>query len=157
MAREFLSIYLNDHLAGAQAALEVVSLLRALDDSELWRSVEQQISDDREELQRLMDSSGCDPSTVRRATAWAAEKLAELKMRVDDSSSDGGLRRLELIEALAIGIDGKQALWTALQRAAPSTTNLEPIDYRRLIARAVAQRQLVEAQRLDAAARALCR
>jgi hypothetical protein len=58
VARDFLSTYLNDHLAGAQAALEI---------------------------------------TARRAAAWAAEKLAELKMGIDDSSSQALLRRLELI------------------------------------------------------------
>ena len=76
-------------------------------------------------------------------------------MRVDDPSSDGVLRRLELIEALAIGIDGKQALWRALQRATSTTPGNGSIDYDRLIARARAQRQLVETERLDAAVRAL--
>ena len=104
MSREFLSTYLNDHLAGAQAALEVVSLLRTLSDSDVWRSVEEEIAADRHELQGLMQSTGAAPSTVRRATAWTAEKLAELKMRMDDWSADALLRRLELIEALAIGM-----------------------------------------------------
>jgi hypothetical protein len=92
---------------------------------------------------------------LRRAAAWTAEKLIEMKIRVDDPSSDGVLRRLELIEALAIGIDGKRALWAALQRASSSTPGNGSIDYDRLIARAQAQRQLVESERLDAAARAL--
>src|SRR2546429_473903 len=107
MARGFLSIYLNDHLTGAQGALEIVSLLRKLVDSEVWRTVEREITEDQEELQDLMRRTGSAPSALRRAAGWGAEKLGQLKMRVDDSSGEGGLRHLELVEALAIGIDGK--------------------------------------------------
>ena len=154
MAREFMSAYLNDHLAGAQAALEIVGLLDELGDSGVWRSIGMAIAEDRDELLRLVDTVGPPPSTLRRAAGWTAEKLAELKIRLDDPSS-GALRRLELIEALAIGIDGKRALWTALQRGANGKTGLGPVNYQRLIARADEQRQIVEAERLEAAAQAL--
>jgi len=155
VAHEFLSTYLSDHLAGAQAALEILGLLRKTGDSELWRGVEAEIGEDRAELERLMHSACISSSTLRRAAAWTAEKLAEFKLRVDDPSTAGAFRRLELIEALAIGIDGKAALWTALQRVPPSTASLGAADYARLIARAKAQRQVVEDERLAAAAEAL--
>ena len=129
MAHEFLSVYLSDHLAGAQAALEILALLRKTGDSEVWQGIELQIAEDRAELERLMSSTGSASSTLRRAAAWMSEKLAELKLRVDDPSGTGHLRRLELIEALAIGIDGKQALWRALQATAGSTASLRSLDY----------------------------
>lgn len=154
MAGEFLSTYLNDHLAGAQAGLEIASLLRAPDDSPVWRSIETEIGEDRQELEGLMRRTGVAIGTIRRAAAWTAEKLAELKMRIDDPSS-GALRRLELIEALAIGIDGKRALWTALQRSAEARADLGSLDYARLIARAEQQRRVVEKERLEAAVSAL--
>ena len=155
MAHEFLSIYLSDHLAGAQAALEMLTLLRRDGDSEVWREIEGEIREDRAELERLMNSTGSAQSTVRRAAAWTAEKLAEFKLRVDDPSTIGSFRRLQLIEALAIGIDGKQALWTALKGTPGSTPALGSVDYGRLIARARAQRRVVEGERLAAAAEAL--
>lgn len=153
MAHEFLTTYLNDHMAGAQAALEILALLRKDADSEVWREIEGEIREDRAELQRLMTSLGSAQSTLRRAAVWTAEKLAEIKLRVDDPSTGGFFRRLELIEALAIGIDGKQALWTALQ--ASLIPALRSMDYGRLIARAQAQRRIVEGERLAAAAAAL--
>jgi hypothetical protein len=156
VAHEFLSTYLSDHLAGAQAALEILTLLRKAGDSEVWQGIELEITEDRSELERLMNSTGSAPSTLRRAAAWTAEKLAELKMRVDDPSTSGSFRRLELIEALAVGIDGKHALWTALQSISGSTPLLGPMDYSRLIGRAQAQRRVVEGERLAAAAQALC-
>jgi hypothetical protein len=154
VAHEFLSVYLSDHLAGAQAALEILALLREDRDSDVWRRVESEIVEDRAELERLMSSTGSSQSTGRRAAAWTAEKLAELKLRVDDSSTDGCFRRLELIEALAIGIDGKQALWAALERTHESNTAVNSLDYPRLIARAQSQRHVVEGERLAAAAEA---
>jgi hypothetical protein len=152
--REFLSTYLNDHLAGAQAALEILSALRELGDSDEWRRVEAEIAEDRQVLEALVHKTSSDPSTLRRAAAWTAQKLADLKLRVEDPSN-GAFRRLELIETLAIGIDGKEALWTALQRISEMATELGSVDYTRLIARAQAQRQFVEAKRLEAAAVAL--
>ena len=146
---------LSDHLSCAQAALEILALLRKTGDSEVWKGIELQIAEDRAELERLMSSTGSASSTLRHAAAWTSEKLAELKLRVDDPSGTGHLRRLELIEALAIGIDGKQALWRALQATAGSTASLRSLDYPRLIARAEAQRRIVESERLAAAADAL--
>jgi hypothetical protein len=67
-------------------------------------------------------------SRVRKAGSWIAEGVAEVKLDVDDDPQ-GPLRRLERLETLAIGIDGKVALWQALQQLLPtkhwrdSTTN----------------------------------
>jgi hypothetical protein len=155
MANEFLTTYLNDHLSGAQAALEMIDLLRDIDEPIFWEEVGREIESDRRELQHLMDVTGVPRSSARRAAAWMSEKLAELKLHVDDRSRDGGLRRLELIEALALGIDGKRALWAALQTTSERAPELERLDYRTLIARAEDQRNRVEARRLLAAAGAL--
>ena len=155
MAHEFLTTYLNDHLAGAQAALEILDLLRRLDGSTVWEEIDREIRTDREELEELVRSANSRPSTLRRAAAWTAEKLAELKIHVDDPSSGGAFRRLELIEALALGIDGKRALWTALQTASERMPELKSLDYDILIARAEEQRSVVELRRLEAATDAL--
>jgi hypothetical protein len=45
-----LSTYLNDHLAGAQAALEILDLLRSLDASDVWRRIHEDVVEDRGEL-----------------------------------------------------------------------------------------------------------
>src|SRR5689334_23717732 len=93
-------------------------------------------------------------SRTRRAGAWVAEKGARLKMRADDKAT-GPLRRLESLEAVALGIDGKHALWRALGAAAEASPALRARDYDQLSARAVDQRNRVEALRLDAAKQAL--
>lgn len=155
MAHDFLTTYLNDHLAGSQSALEILDLLHRLDESAAWQDIKREIEADRQELEQLIRSINSAPSALRRATAWMVEKAAEVKMRVDDPSADAVLRRLELIEALALGIDGKHALWTALQMVSQSAPQLRSLDYEKLIARAEAQRGVIEVRRLQAAADAL--
>jgi hypothetical protein len=142
---QHLGVYLNDHLAGSTAALELLDVLRNVDGHEEWASrVRTDIAEDRQELEQLMRHLGIAEKRVRQAAAWVTEKLAELKTRIDDRSG-GALQRLELIEALALGIDGKRALWTALEAAAADVPALRALDYARL----------VEVRRLQAASEAL--
>src|SRR3954467_10201342 len=89
MSYDHLSVYLNDHLAGAQMGLEVLSALRKIDDSKVWSDIEKEIAADRDELEQLVRTIGSAPSNFRRATAWATEKLTELKVHVDDRSTTG--------------------------------------------------------------------
>jgi hypothetical protein len=155
MSEEHLRIYLNDHLAGSSAAIELLTELRKADGFEDWADrLRSEITQDREALERLMRDLNIARSTARQATAWLTEKLAELKTRLDDQSG-GTLQRLELLEALALGIDGKRALWIALQTVALHVPALREMDYGRLVARAEEQRRVVEVRRLEAAAAAL--
>jgi hypothetical protein len=59
------------------------------------------------------------------------------------------------LEFVALGIDGKLALWQALRAAAEVASALRGIDYERLARRAIDQRQRVETLRLSAAKAAL--
>jgi hypothetical protein len=64
------------------------------------------IEDDRKDLEALMTGLGITKSTVRHAAAWISEKFFRLKMRADDLSGSK-LKLLESLEAVAIGIHGK--------------------------------------------------
>jgi hypothetical protein len=154
MSKSYLETYLNDHLAGASAAVEMLGLLRQIDPGNDWTGIEAEIVQDRLELQQLMKRANIGESRTRQAVAWLSEKLTELKSRLDDESG-GPLRRLELVELLGLGIDGKRALWAALQTAADVTPALRDADYDRLIRRAEQQRATVETRRLAIGAVAL--
>ena len=89
-----------------------------------------------------------------------AAVLASIAMRVLAGggrllvvTGDEDLSRLLELEALCIGIAGKQAGWLALQAA--DRSELGDIDFDRLIARAADQRARLEPHRLEAAAAAL--
>lgn len=70
-----------------------------------------------------MHRLGIDESRTRKVSAWLTEKVARIKMRVDDKSS-GSLRLFESLEAIALGIHGKLALWLALSAASEIANEL---------------------------------
>jgi hypothetical protein len=117
MSKEHLSIYLNDHLAGANVAVEILEHLTSETSalSSSLSSLKTEIEEDREQLRALMARNKIEESRVRKAGGWLGEFVAEIKLEVDDDP-EGPLRRLERLEALAIGIEGKIALWRALRR-----------------------------------------
>jgi hypothetical protein len=158
MSQDNLAVYLQDHRAGAVAAVELLTRLEnAHANTSIARfvaGVRTDVCEDIEVLDRLMDRVGIGPSRARGTAAWLTEKVADLKMRIDDSG-DGSLRLLESLEALAIGIDGKHALWIALAAVAERVPALAGVDYQRLVKRAETQRRTVETERLSAAEAAL--
>ena len=158
MAEKHIATYLNDHLAGSTAALELLEHLESAHDSaEVVRfaaELRADVAADRQELEALMDRLQVAQSRTRRAAAWLTEKASELKLRWDDRAS-GALHLLEALDALSVGIEGKRLLWRALAAAAEDALALQGVDYEHLTQRAEEQRGRVEALRLDAARRAL--
>lgn len=158
MADEHLATYLNDHLAGSVAALELLEHLEeahaGTDVGRFAAELRADVAADRKELEAVMERLHAGKSRTRRASAWLAEKATELKLRLDDPSG-GALRLLEALEALALGIEGKHGLWRALAAAAEEAPALQVADYGRLAQRAEEQRRRVEEVRLKAAQGAL--
>lgn len=67
--------------------------------ADFFSKLKTDIAADRQELQTLMGRLEISESRTRKATAWFAEKVTELKLRLDDSK-DGELRLFESLEAL---------------------------------------------------------
>lgn len=146
-ANERLAIYLNDHLAGSVIALEMLEDLA--DDPELAQ-LREEILADRDVLERLMSRAGAEISQPRQAAAWLTEKLGDVKLYLDDPDQ-GALRRLEMLETIAMGIFGKESLWASLQEAMTGNPLLQSEDYPALRLRAQQQRATIERMRLAAA------
>ena len=157
MANTHLAVYLNDHLAGSEGALELLGHLEAAYAGtaigDLLAQLRADIEADRHELQQLMERLGIAVSTPRTMIGWLAEKAAYLKLALDDKS-DGSMRLFEGLEGLGLGIHGKWGLWKALS-AAGVATDFQPLDYDRLTQRSEDQRSRVELLRLEAAKVAL--
>jgi hypothetical protein len=158
MSSKALHTYLNDHLAGSVAAVELLDHLADLhqdaDRKGLFTSLRAEVEEDQKVLQQLLHQMGGKESTVRKAAAWLSEKIGQAKLRMDDLG-DGQLRVLEALEALGLGIQGKLALWRALAAVADRVAQLQGVDFVRLEQRAIGQHQRVEAQRLRIAQVAL--
>jgi rubrerythrin len=158
MSSKILRTYLNDHLAGSVAALELLDHLADLhpdaEHKRLFTGLRAEVEEDQRVLQQLLEKVGGKESTVRKAAAWLTEKIGEAKLHLDDLG-DGLLRVLEAIEALGLGIQGKLALWRALGAVADRVPQLQGVDFAGLEQRAIQQYQRVETQRLQTARVAL--
>lgn len=154
MAHEHLATYLNDHVAGSVTLLELLEHLEsAYADTAVQsfvKSLRHDVEADRGVLDDLMARLQIPQSTLRKASAWLGEKLAQLKLKLDDTPG-GQLRLLEAMEVASLGIEGKHSLWRALRSIADHEPRLRELDYDDLLRRAEDQRRRVETVRLAAA------
>jgi hypothetical protein len=154
---EALTAYLNDHLAGSAAGVELAEKLRDNNQgTELGRAMvalHHDISEDRDTLESLLGQLELDRHAVKEAAGWMLEKVSRLRLNPALTGS-AELTRLMETEALSLGIEGKLAMWLALKEAAATNPRLAGTDYDRLIERARSQRGALEPHRLAAAAAA---
>jgi hypothetical protein len=142
VASRWLKVYLRDHYAASAGGVALAR--RALGARD---AVVAQIEGDRETLEDVMRQLGVRPSPLKVAAVRMAEQLGRLK------PNGKLLRRSPLtpvieLEALAVGIRGKEALWTALRQ---SGVSLPAIDFGSLADAARSQHEEVERRRLRAA------
>jgi hypothetical protein len=151
LSNDLLTIYLNDHLAGATAGSDLAARTASENEGnefgEALTQLAAEIAQDREELLGTTKSLGRQIDHVKLAVGRTAEKLARLKPngRVFGYSP---LSRLLELEGLAAGIRGKRALWRALKAVALPGVDPERLDV--LLERA--SRQLRTVDRLHARA-----
>lgn len=151
-----LSIYLNDHyagsVAGAQLARRAAQSNRGTPYGEVLATLAAEIEEDRQSLNLIMQRLGIRSDPAKAAVAWSAEKLGRLKLN-GQLTGYSPLSRLEELEILSLGVEGKLALWRALERAAD--LGVPEAELEALIKRALSQRRRLERQRLAAASEAL--
>jgi hypothetical protein len=155
-----LAIYLNDHLAGATAGLELAQRAAASNRGSGYGRFLEELADeiraDRESLLEIMRSFDIGVDRVKVSAAWVAEKLGRLKLN-GRLLGYSPLSRLVELEALALGVTGKLALWRSLDRLQVNGPELSKSELQGLISRAKRQLQDLEEQRQRAAAEALGR
>jgi hypothetical protein len=153
-----LGAYLNDHLAGSKAAMELVTRCRADHEGtplgETLSRLATEIAADRVTLQDLMGRLEIRSHPSKLAIAWLMEKGARLRFsRRLTGSPEASL--LMQLESLSLGIEGKRLLWKSLMSLSGSDARLAHVDLDRLYRRAETQRDWIEPFRLEAAAAGL--
>jgi hypothetical protein len=158
MNRKRLAIYLQDHLAGSTAGLELARRVHASNgDGEFGAFLEELVSEielDRRTLLELMGRLGIGEDRVKTALAWAGEKAGRLKLN-GELLSYSPLSRLVELEGLALGVHGKLGMWRSLREIADTDDRLRDFDLEAPIARAERQARRLEARRRRAAEEAL--
>lgn len=153
-----LSIYLNDHLAAATAGTNLARRAAGSNDGTDYgpglEAVADEIEQDRAALVNVMQRLSVGHDHLKTAVAWGAERAGRLKFN-GQLLGYSPLSRLEEIEALSLGVEGKLALWRALRSTQGSDPRLAEVDLDELIDRARSQRRRLERLRTRAADEAL--
>jgi hypothetical protein len=151
-----LVTYLEDHKAGARAAIGLLKKMKAGSNdqsfSQFAGSILSGVEEDEETLKNLAQKIGTGSNMMKEATAWVGEKASRIKL---GAGTSGDLETFEALEFLALGIQGKLHLWYALQVVAMGDPRLRSLDFKTLIARAEEQHSKVEERRLALAPIAL--
>lgn len=157
MANERITTYLQDHLAGASAGLELARRAASNNsDHEFGPRLEglaEEIEKDREALELVMAEMDIHPDPIKNAGGWLAEKFGRLKLN-GSLTSYSPLSRLIELEGLMLGVTGKRALWESLTEY-PGDDAIAAVDLAELRDRAERQREELASMRRDAAAEAL--
>ncbi len=156
--RKHLPTYLNDHLAGATVGVQLAQRTASANadhpsGGEL-RTLAGEIEADRRSLLDLMDHLEVGRDRVKTTAAWAAERVARLKLN-GELVRYSPLSRLEELEGLALGVEGKRSMWSALRRVLGPGELPPDLELDALEERASSQRARIEDLRLVAAEAAL--
>jgi hypothetical protein len=147
-----LVAYLNDHLGGAEVAVQVLEAMRNQHDDPRFREFAAgllpEIQADHAKLRSIAEKIGPGPSAIKQAGGWLLEKLARFKLGHTGSSN---FEMFESLEFLAVGIQGKRCLWKALKVASRLDSRLQEYDFEALDRRAQQQYDKVDRERLDLA------
>ncbi|WP_063757293.1 hypothetical protein [Streptomyces sp. NRRL S-378] len=159
-APSFLAIYLNDHLTGANAGVEM--LRRAADAHRggvLGTSLEslaEQVAQDRLSLRTLMADLDVPVMKTKAALGRLAEKVGRLKLNGRILSRSPLSDVLEL-EAMRLGVEGKAACWRSLRSLARTDPRIDTALIEELIQRAEQQVRALEAMRSACASQLFAR
>jgi hypothetical protein len=148
-----LASYLNDHVAGAVAAIELLDHLieshKGTPLEKFFTELRADVKADLEVLRKLLQRFSKE-SALRKAGGWLAEKMGRTKIKLAGEKV-GELGLVQALEILVLGITGKQLLWRALNASLGSSPLLRGADLGKLEERAIEQLERVEARRLQAA------
>jgi hypothetical protein len=149
-----LVIYLNDHLAGATAGVELAGRMarehRGAPYGEPLESLRKEITQDRQALVRLLADLDVPVRRYKTYGAWLGEKVARMKPN-GRLLRRSGLALLVELEALRLGAQGKASLWRGLLAASARDSRLDADRLEELLRRAVRQIKTLDALHARAA------
>jgi hypothetical protein len=156
---DLLRIYLNDHLMGSVAGLEMARRARAENEGnpvgEYLESFLEELQGDRATLKNVMRALGFKHDLLKQGMAWMGEKLGRLKLN-GQLMGYSPLSRVVELESLCLGTEGRLALWRTLRALAGKDARLGRFDFSVHIHRAEQQRRALERLRQKASDAAFC-
>ncbi|HVS66720.1 MAG TPA: hypothetical protein VMT85_24815 [Thermoanaerobaculia bacterium] len=158
MSQQNLALYVNDHLAGSVGAVKLFDRIRRVSDDDglvdRVQEVQEAVRKDQQVLDDVRRRLGIRRSRVRNLAASLAQKLSSVKFRLE-ASKQGEVQLLHALDSLSLGIEGKKALWSALEVGAEVNPRLRGlVDHDALIQRADDQLATLRDLRSEVARRA---
>jgi hypothetical protein len=156
---DLLSVYLNDHLAGATAGVGLARRAAASADpgsesARVLSALAAEISQDRLALIKIMGSLGIPVRGYKVFAGWVGEKTGRVKLN-GHLLTRSPLSGLEETEMLRLGVEGKAAAWRSLRSLAARDRRLDADGLDDLLARAERQSDTLESLRVAIAERVL--
>jgi hypothetical protein len=149
-----LGIYLNDHLAGATAGVELAHRMARSQAGPgpggTMQRLAAEIAQDRSALREVMAGLGIPARAYKVGAGWLGEKAGRLKLN-GRLRTRSPLSDLEELEMLRLGVEGKAAGWRTLRVLAESEPRLDAARLDGLMSRARRQADLLEELRVRAA------
>lgn len=149
-----IGIYLNDHLGGATAGLELfrrsAKAHRGSETGDTLERLTAEVTQDRDALLSMMRALGVPVRRYKVYAGWAGEKVGRLKLNghLFDRSPLSSVLELE---ALCLGVEGKGAGWRTLRTLADRDRRLDAARLDGLIDQAMEQVAVLERLRVQAA------
>jgi len=142
MNERLLAIYLQDHLAGATAGLELARRSAGANAGTPYgpflERLRDEIVEDRQSLVEIMERFGIGADRLKNAGAWTLEKAGRLKLNGSWTSYSPLSRVIEL-DGLTTGVRVKLSLWENLRVVASGEPHLAEAELDRLVERAQSQ------------------
>jgi hypothetical protein len=109
--------------------------------------IQKEIKADQDTLRHIMATLAIEESKVRKAGAWAAEKVGRARLLIA-GDEPGSLGLVLTLEGLIMGVTGKKLLWGSL--AAAKMPQLDSYNFEQLRRRAEQQVEQIEVERISA-------
>ncbi|MET7758122.1 hypothetical protein ABZT27_25975 [Streptomyces sp. NPDC005389] len=155
---QFLGIYLNDHLTGSAAGVELfrraARVHRGTALGPPVASLAREVEQDHESLRRIMADLGIPAMRHRMLLGRLAERAGRLKLNGRLLARSPLSDVLEL-EAMRLSVEGKACAWRSLEALSGSDARIDVARLHELLRRAEQQIHVLETLRGERAAQVL--
>lgn len=132
MNDRLLASYINNHLAGSVAGIELARrCLVSSRGTELGIFLQQLVHEMEEErslLKQLLDKLGLPEQSVKKLGAWVFEKLGEIAIG-DYARKHPALAQVFELEGVLLGSTARHGLWTLLEICRGTDERINFIDF----------------------------
>jgi len=154
VSTEPLAVYVNDHLAGSSAGLTMMDDLATRAEGTALepklRTLAAEVREDQQLLRDTLDRLAAGERRVAQAAAWLGEKVSEKRLALA-ARNHPALALLEGLESIALGLQGKLAVFRVLAELGPLDPRLAGLPYGARADRTAIQHGMIEAERRAAA------